>query len=77
MCLFLVLFCNILCFSSFAPILIGNECFTLIAFLISCDCYCSVALPHGGVTQSAVCDCGLTYFCFISFKIRDSVNLGK
>ena len=26
-----------------------------------------MALPHGGVGQSAVCDCGLTYF-FISYE---------
>ena len=23
-------------------------------FLMSCDCYCSVALPHGAVSRSAV-----------------------
>ena len=25
-------------------------CLTSIVFLVSCDCYCSVALPHGAVT---------------------------
>ena len=31
-------------------------CFTLIVFLMSCDCYCSVALPQGAMGCSAVCD---------------------
>ena len=29
-------------------------CFTLIVFLMSCDCKCSVALPRGAVGWSAV-----------------------
>ena len=37
-------------------------CFTFIVFLIICDCLCSVALPHGTVYWSAVCDCGHTFF---------------
>ena len=32
-------------------------CFALIVFLMSSDCYCSVALPHGAV---GVCDCGIS-----------------
>ena len=31
--------------------------FTLIVFLMSSDCLCSVALPHGAVGWSAVCEC--------------------
>ena len=27
-------------------------------YLVSCDCYCSVALLHGAVGRSAVCNCG-------------------
>ena len=27
-------------------------------FLVSCDCYCSVALPYSAVGWYAVCDCG-------------------
>ena len=34
-------------------------CFTLMFFLKHCGCYCSVALPHGAVGWSAVCDCGI------------------
>ena len=34
------------------------DCFTLIVFLIKCDCWCSVAIPHGAVGRSAVCDYG-------------------
>ena len=30
--------------------------FTLFVFLIFCYCKCSVALSHGGVDWSAVCD---------------------
>ena len=33
------------------------DCFTLIAFLVSCDCWCFMALPHSAVGWSAVCDC--------------------
>ena len=28
-------------------------------YLQSCDCKCSVSLPHGVVGWSAVCDCGI------------------
>ena len=45
---------------------VGEEerarCSTLIAFLMSCDCLCSVALPHVVVGWSAVCDCGISTF---------------
>ena len=34
-------------------------CFTLFVFLVSCDCYYTVALPHGAVGWSAVCDCSI------------------
>ena len=52
------------CFVSFKVLnhLDGEEragCFTLFVFLVSCDCYCSVALPHGAVDWSAVSDCGI------------------
>ena len=36
------------------------DCFALIVFLMSCDCWRSVALPHGAVGWSAVCDCGIS-----------------
>ena len=32
-------------------------CFTLFVFLMSCDF--NVALPHGAVSWSSVCDCGI------------------
>ena len=47
----------------FVIILVGKGescCFTLFVFLVSCDCYCSVALPHGAVGWSAVCGCGIS-----------------
>ena len=30
-------------------------CFALVVFLVSCGCWCSVALPRGAVTWSVVC----------------------
>ena len=59
--------CSMFCFevlsalSSFA--MDGEEdagCFTLFVFLVSCVCYCSVALPRGAVGWSALCDCGIS-----------------
>ena len=46
---------------SFAIILRGKKragCFAIIVFLVSCDCY--VALPHGAVVWSAMCDSGIS-----------------
>ena len=51
-------------FSRFEIILTGKRerpgCFILFVFLVSCDCYCSVALPQGAVGGSAVCDCDIS-----------------
>ena len=54
--------CVLLCvLSSFAIILMGKRelvvllCFV---FLVSHDCF--VALPHGAMGLSAVCDCGIS-----------------
>ena len=53
--LYVGVLCSILVFyavpsvlSNFAIILIGKR--ELVVFLISCDCLCSVALPHGAVS---------------------------
>ena len=35
-------------------------CFTLTAFLVSCDSPSIVALPHGAMGWSAGCDCGVS-----------------
>ena len=35
-------------------------CTTLFVFLVSYDCNCSWALPHGAVGCSAVCTCGIS-----------------
>ena len=35
-------------------------CFALIVFQMSCYCICPVALPHGALGGSAVCDCGIS-----------------
>ena len=57
--------CTLLCIlSSFAVIMHDGEeragWFILSVFLMSCYCYCSVALPHGAMGWSAVCDCGIS-----------------
>ena len=36
-------------------------CFSLAVFPMSCYSKCSVALPHGAVGWSAVCDCGISW----------------
>ena len=61
MCLVLVLLFSTLCPSSVAIAFMGKKfsCCTLIVFLMSCGCKCSVALPHG--TICAVCDCCISY----------------
>ena len=40
-------------------VLMGKRaaCFTVIVFLLSYDCDCSVSLHHGAMGWSAVCDC--------------------
>ena len=34
----------------------------LIVFQMSCSCKCSVPLSHGAMGESALCDCGISYF---------------
>ena len=58
-------FCRaLLCdLSSFPIILIGKRALVALlcfVFQVSCDCYCSVALPLGAVGWSAVCDSGIS-----------------
>ena len=58
--MFVALFCVLS--SSFCIHINGEEravCFTLFIFLVSCDCYCSMALPQGTMGWSAVCDFGI------------------
>ena len=62
--MFLALLCNTLC--PFLPCshLNGEEraaSFTLIVFLITRDCYFSMAFPHSIVGWSAVHDCGISW----------------
>ena len=35
-------------------------CFAIIVSQMYCYCKCSVALPHGAVGWSAMCDCGIS-----------------
>ena len=41
-------------------LLIFITCIKVIVFAMSCYCKCPVALPHGAVGRSAVCDCGFS-----------------
>ena len=34
---------------------------------MSCNCNCSVALPHGAVVKSVVFDCGISQLCSLVF----------
>ena len=36
------------------------DCFGFIVFQMSCYCKCFMALPHGAVVWSVVCDCGIS-----------------
>ena len=36
------------------------DCFDFTVFRMSCYCKCSVTLPHGVVSGSAVFDCGIS-----------------
>ena len=68
------LFVGVLCLSSFcyallcahfsfATILKEGEkavCFAIIVLQMYCYYKCSVALPHGAVGWSSVCDCGIS-----------------
>ena len=63
LCLVIVLFCSTLCSFQCCNHIDGEErayFFTLIISLKSCDCKCSVALPHGPVSWYAVFDCGIS-----------------
>ena len=50
-------------------------CFTFIAFLLPCGCYCSLSLPHSAVVRSAVCDCSifLSYSLILRFSLCKSI----
>ena len=57
--LFFVLVCITYVLSSFATILTRKR-ELVVLLLLSCYCKCPVALPHGAVDWSAVCDCGIS-----------------
>ena len=62
LCLFHVLLCIALCPFKFCNLELEEraDCFTLFVFVVSCDCYCSFALPQSAMGRSAVCDCGIS-----------------
>ena len=53
-----VLLCRLSVISSFAIIVMGKS--ELVAFLMSCNCFYFVTLPHGTMCWSAVFDCGIS-----------------
>ena len=58
--------CTLLCVISIFPIiLMGKSWLLYFVFLVSCDCY--VALPHGALGWSAVCDCGISLSYSLAF----------
>ena len=66
-----LLFCT-LCPSCFAIISMGKReiragCFSLTVFLMSCDSQCSVALSHGAICWSAMCDCSISWQYSLAF----------
>ena len=60
--------------SSLAFLLMGKReragCLTFIVFLVSCDCKCSVALPHVAVGWSAKCDCSISWLYSLAFYCK-------
>ena len=63
LCLSLFCYALLCVHSSFAIILKGEVkagCFAIIVLQMYCYYKCSVALPHGAVGWSAVCDCGIS-----------------
>ena len=63
------LLCSVLCFFFLVLQSLGGSSWLLyhFVFLAQCDCYCSVALPHGdmgwshgAVGRLVVCDCGIS-----------------
>ena len=42
-------------------------CFSCIVFWMSCYCKCPVAIPHGAVGWSAVCDCVISFLVILTF----------
>ena len=63
LCLSLFLLCITFCTFLFCNRLDeeeGDDYFAFNVFSMSCYCECSLALPHGAVGWSAVCDCGIS-----------------
>ena len=64
LCLSLFWYVLLCVLSSFAIILkrkrVRAGYFAFIVLRMSCYCKCSVALPHGAMGWSAVCDCGIS-----------------
>ena len=62
--MYLPLFVGVLCcmhyFMSFLDEKGRADHFVFIVVWMSCYCKCHVALPHGAMSWSAVCDCGIS-----------------
>ena len=55
----------------------GRGSFALVVFLASCNCYCSVAFLHGAMDWSAVCDCGISLICSLTFLFIRSPTINE
>ena len=79
LCLVLVLLFSGLCPANFSIILMERAgCFALTVYLMmSCDSHCSVALPHGIMGWSAVCDCGISLSYLLALLRISSNRLGE
>ena len=76
--MFLALLCNTLCPFLLCSHFDGEEIaasFTLIVFLITRDCYCSIAFPQGAVGWSAVHDCGISWSDSLIFLVLSCSGL--
>ena len=71
----LCLFCITLCSFQFCNYLEEEEragCSAFIVLRMSCYCKCFVALPHGAMGWSEVCDCGISRSYSLTFCVLEN-----
>ena len=50
--------------------------YNLIVFLLLCDYYCSVSLPHGAKCWSVVCECDISLSYSLTFFLFSGESTG-